>query len=902
MAKCSRCAADNPDTTSFCGHCGAPLTEPVSAHSPASLIPTEVSTHARAASPSSHTSASESSEDGRFLPGTLLGDRYRIVSLVGAGGMGEVYRASDLRLGQPVALKFLPEEAASDPKTLARFHNEVRIARQVAHPNVCRVYDIGEVEGHPYISMEYVDGEDLHSLLRRIGRLPADKAVEIARKLCAGLAAAHDKGVLHRDLKPANIMIDGRGHVLITDFGLAGIMGQIEGVETRNGTPGYMAPEQLSGKEVSAQSDIYALGVVLYEMFTGKRPFQASTRAELLRLEEEGHPANPRSIVKDIDPAVENVTLRCLDPDPRNRPSSALAVLGALPGGDPLAAALAAGETPSPEMVAAAGEKVGLKPRVALAWLAGTIAGIVMLAFIVQRTDLLAKIPFDNSPEVLAGKAREILAQLGYTDRGASTAYGFQYRFDPIRYLIRSGAGSLPERLAKGRPATMRFWYRSSPVSLAPHETLDVIRVTPDDPPNQVPGMREVILDPQGRLLALEAASPRFSNSKPSAPQVPNWNALFQAAGLDPARFHPVDPQWIPRVAADVRAAWSGSYPEAPDIPIRIEAASFQGEPVYFEDFGPWSCPPTPAQAAGGQKPTGEVVYIVLQLIVIFGSIPFARYNLRQGRGDTRGALRLGLFATAVGLAAWLIGGAHVGDVQETDLFFRAAMRAVLGGVLVAVNYVSFEPFVRRRWPQTLISWSRLLGGNFRDPLVGKDVLIGVGIGVALQMIQAVGGFLYDVLKIPAVRTIIRESVLVGGRSMIGESLFVFVDALYKALGILFLIFLARTVLRKQWLAAGLVTVALAGIIAANITILYIGWPVNLIFFGVMVLTLMRFGLLSLVVALFFSVFLSSFPMGTDFTVWYVGEIVFTILIVLAPAVFAFRTALAGQRLFVEES
>ena len=125
------------------------------------------------------------------------------------------------------------------------------------------------------LSMEYVDGEDLNSLLRRIGRLPQDKALEISRKLCAGLAAAHNKGVLHRDLKPGNIMIDGRGQVLITDFGLAGIMGQIEGAEARNGTPGYMAPEQLSGKEVSAQSDVYALGVVLYEIFTGRRPFNA---------------------------------------------------------------------------------------------------------------------------------------------------------------------------------------------------------------------------------------------------------------------------------------------------------------------------------------------------------------------------------------------------------------------------------------------------------------------------------------------------------------------------------------------------------------------------------------------------------------------------------------------------
>ena len=193
--------------------------------------------------------------------------------------MGEVYRATDLTLGQSVALKFLPEEAAQNQRLLERFHGEVRIARQVSHPNVCRVYDIGEAEGMPFISMEYVDGEDLASLLLRIGRLPADKALEIARKLCAGLAAAHDRGIIHRDLKPQNIMMNKRGDVVIMDFGLAAIADQLSGAEVRNGTPAYMAPEQLRGAEVTAKSDIYALGLVLYELFTGKRPFDANNGA-----------------------------------------------------------------------------------------------------------------------------------------------------------------------------------------------------------------------------------------------------------------------------------------------------------------------------------------------------------------------------------------------------------------------------------------------------------------------------------------------------------------------------------------------------------------------------------------------------------------------------------------------
>ena len=189
---CPSCETELASHSRFCPECGAPI---VSGGDSATLT----IANPRAKPPSS----SGTSEEWRFPAGTILANRYRILGLIGRGGMGEVYRATDLKLNQPVALKFLPESTARNPRLLERFHGEVRIARQVSHPNVCRVYDIGEVDGSAYISMEYVDGEDLGSLLRRIGRLPGDKAIEIARKLCAGLAAAHAKGVLHRDLKPA---------------------------------------------------------------------------------------------------------------------------------------------------------------------------------------------------------------------------------------------------------------------------------------------------------------------------------------------------------------------------------------------------------------------------------------------------------------------------------------------------------------------------------------------------------------------------------------------------------------------------------------------------------------------------------------------------------------------------
>ena len=204
-----------------------------------------------------------------------------------------------------VALKFLPRANVSEA-ALARFRNEVRIARQVSHPNVCRVYDIGFVEGQRFLSMEYVDGENLGSLLRRIGRLPEDKAIEFTRKICAGLSAAHERGVLHRDLKPSNIMIDGRGQVRITDFGLAALAAEIPLSDIRSGTPAYMSPEQKSGSEVTVRSDVYALGLVLHEIFTGKQ--RAKTQS------------TPSELVKDLNPAIERVILRCLEEDPRRQP------------------------------------------------------------------------------------------------------------------------------------------------------------------------------------------------------------------------------------------------------------------------------------------------------------------------------------------------------------------------------------------------------------------------------------------------------------------------------------------------------------------------------------------------------------------------------------------------------
>src|SRR5579859_2683206 len=328
MPYCSHCGSSISDSAGFCSSCGAPKMSGSDAQvtldrSPSSPVPPGPPS---SSSQGRISSSSFRAESGRILPGTLLADRYRIVALVGRGGMGEVYRAEDLKLDQDVALKFLPEKLVQDGAALARFHREVRIARDISHPNVCRVFDIGEANGVPFISMEYVDGEDLSTLLRRIGRLPQDKSIEIARQLCAGIAVAHDHGVLHRDLKPANVMLDDRGRIRIMDFGLAGIASEIHKGDISSGTPAYMAPEQLTGKEVTVLSDIYSLGLVLYEIFTGKRAFEGATIAELIRRREQSSPTNPIEVVRDLDPLVVRVIQRCLEDDPARRPKTALQI------------------------------------------------------------------------------------------------------------------------------------------------------------------------------------------------------------------------------------------------------------------------------------------------------------------------------------------------------------------------------------------------------------------------------------------------------------------------------------------------------------------------------------------------------------------------------------------------
>ncbi len=857
----------------------------------------------RSPGPSSKSGVPSSSSAGlnygRFLPGSLLAERYRIVALLGRGGMGEVYRADDLTLGQPVALKFLPEEAAKDPALLERFRGEVRIARRVSHPNVCRVYDVGEVEGLTYLTMEYVDGEDLASLLRRIGRLPNDKATDIARQLCAGLAAAHARGVLHRDLKPANIMLDGRGQAVITDFGLAAFADQAHGAEIRSGTPAYMSPEQLSGREVTEKSDIYALGLVLYELFTGKRAFSAENLAELTRSRVAGDVSRPSSHVKDLDPLVERVILRCLEPEPANRPANALAVAAALPGGDPLAAALAAGETPSPEMVAAAGAVEGMNPRLAVICLTACILGMIACVILITRSDGMASIPLDLSPDVLTHKARDIVAQLGYDPKATDSAIDFDYDMDLQRWIENNDKPRPDWNKALGeQPPLLHFLYRQSPRYMIPLE-LQRQRIpgiiTFTDPATTQSGMINLGLDSTGRLVYFQALPAELDDAPAPAKPV-DWAPLFTAAGLDPAQLQPTTPQWTSLANSDTRAAWAGRWLGS-GRPLRVEAAAWRGKPVFFRMIGPWTRPERmrPFQETPGRK-IGEIVEVCLSLLILFGAVLLAHRQYKRGKGDVHGASRLAAFVFVVQMALWVAYGHFVPAMDVLGLFFAAMGTALFTAAFSWILYMALEPFVRKLWPQTIISWSRLVSGRIRDPLVGRDVLYGVMLGLTWVLILEIR-FAIGIARFAIVPQLLWTDYLLGVRNTLAALIVQLPGSIEGTLFFFIILVVLRYLLRNRWVAAAGFVAIFTTLNSLNSTHLGVAVASGVFVYAIAAFALVRYGLITLAVAVFVADTMLNVPVTFDFSRWYAANAMSVPTVMLAIAVWGFWTALAGQKL-----
>lgn len=846
-------------------------------------------------------SGSTEPPDPRLQPGSIIADRYRIISKLGGGGMGVVYQAEDTTLGQTVALKFLDPAMASNRAWLERFRNEVRTAREVTHANVCRIFDIGESEGLHFLSMEYVDGEDLKSLLRRIGRVPREKAIDIARQLCIGLAAAHGAGILHRDLKPANVMLDGRGQVRITDFGLAGTPESIRSGDVRSGTPPYMAPEQIAGREVTVRSDIYALGLVLYEMFSGRQAFEADSVEGFVELHESAYPENLSALVDDVDKEVEQIIEKCLRKAPEDRPASALAVAAALPGVNPLAAALAANETPSPELVAAAPPTHAslISPR----WLFALALTLLVGTVLLRGTTLsFGERSFVRQPAVMAEIARQVIRDAGHTAAEKDFAFGYA-RVPDVEAVIPASYEHRGRDQTLASDAELVFWYRQSPAWLAPSTVENVVfgtgRVRPNDPSIRDSGGIFVALDSQGRLLLFlvePGANAADAITGEPADYAEKWQKLVDYADLDfDEGVTPPVSEPAPYVG-DEAILWQGARKSDSTRFISVEGTAWRGRPVFLAVR---SQADKSSLRAFSDDPVRRMLLVdtwfrVLLLVVTVGALPWAWRNHRHGRVDRRGATVLAASVMAMVFLAWLLRARHIPEFNAELLRLCVGLLWALGtAALLVVFYAALEPYARRYWPDLLITWSRAVSGGVADASVGLHVLIGVCTGLFLSIAKAsdhaVVHWLGWALRPSLLSERLADKVL-GTRLALANFLGAVPDALVSGLLLLLLLAGLRALVRRPVLAGVLAVVVLVPILIPRGPHLGTAWLTMGVGAGVVVWVMARFGLVALATAIFVTSIINTTPMTLDYQSWYADVTVCSVLLV---------SCLAGAALYV---
>lgn len=847
----------------------------------------------------------EPTASSRFLPGQMLdGRRYRIIRLVGKGAMGEVYCADDLKLGQQVALKFLPQAREHDEVWLRRFTHEVGIAQHLSHPHVCRIHDVREAAGTFFLSMEHIEGEDLFRLLQRIGPLPSHKALEIARQLCAGLAAIHDQGILHRDLKPSNVMIDENGRAKITDFGLAGWVGRIR--DPGSGTLPYMAPEQLAAAEVTVRSDLYALGLVLYELFTAERAFEGDSREGLIP---------PSGVVEGLDPGLERVILHCLEAEPGDRPASVREVAEALP--EPLPPPVHGVRRFLPPEALLLGQKSdALRPAAAWAGLAALLAGLVLGTHLAASVQLPRLLHLDEPPQVLVKRARDLVRAFGYEDPPGDHVYGFSFDPAPIEARVWNDASPRRwRRLASDPRPAITFWYRQSPGVLIPVRAGSPVRRY-GDPPASVAGMVGLHLDARGRLQRLDAVPAELEVGAEAAAE-PDWAALLAAAGLGAASLEEVEPAVVPAVFADRRRAWEGVHPAPEAGRVRIEAAAFRGRPVAFRLLGA-GVRTGPADAAGA--PPADVasrfswtLFSLWFAAALVGGVLLARRNLRRDCADRQAALRLAIYLAAARMLVWLFGAPHAAWAAELESFWAHLAWSLFSAGLAWVLYVALEPLLRRDWQGRMASWVRLMHGRFRDPRVGRDTLFGALAGVAVvlwaQLYALVPGWLGlppprpDRLS-PLAWQVLSSWVgqqlesLRGLRHAMAVALHAHVEALLVAFFAIAGLFLLCLLLRRTW-------AAVAAALSIWSVLLYpaAGHPAyDLLAAGVAgalwLAIMMRVGFLAMVVATSVAALLGAVPLTLDLSAWYADRSAVALLLILGAGLYGFIVSLGGRPAF----
>jgi serine/threonine-protein kinase len=646
-----------------------------------------------------------------FSPGTEIMGRYTISSLLGHGGVGAVYLAYDQVLNKAVALKFIRNSLFAEQRS--RIEAEVALAQQVTHVNVCRVHDLNIEHRPAYLSMEYIDGEDLERTLQRVGRIVPDRALQIASDICAGLCAAHDKGVIHRDLKPQNVMVDSAGIARLTDFGLGRLSAIRESGGVIAGTPFYMSPEQANGQAATEQSDLFSLGVVLYELYTGEFPISLDGGGSPLNWER-SRIVPPSEIVPQIERNVEQTIIRCLEFAPEDRPSSAHAVLQGLTG----ERAASSGRTAVYN--APAGRIYPIR------WLAAaTIVGLVAGWLVSSGFRLVERIDF-TKPSVADYKqaATQLIGELGYTVQNGPGTSDFGFDYDSSFVNDPSAPGQ-----------TISFWYRQCSQPLVPRRFTisrehSTAQIRFDDPPWTEPGMLGVRIAADGTLREFRAVPELLGrNDEVRTPTQKRLALLFSNAGMDIADFERGALEGIQTAASPV-VAETRSYRSKSDPTAANVYVSIAGEDILWFSRTNDGLPKRDAKRAGNK--INEAIYLLLMVCGIVGCF-LARRNLALGRTDRRGAWRASVIIFVASLISWCFSASHLplfeGEVQLAQFGFANAL--FWAGTLWLV-YLSFEPFLRQEHARGMLSWNRAVNGQWRNPLVARDILVGCMFGTLL--------------------------------------------------------------------------------------------------------------------------------------------------------------------------
>jgi serine/threonine-protein kinase len=799
------------------------------------------------------------SETQRIAVGQVVAGRYRVLGLLGRGGVGEVYRAHDLRLGQDVALKFLRADRLLRPARWADFAAEVRMARRVSHPNVNRVHDLGEWNGERFISMELVEGEDLGTLLRREGPMTPDAAIELGRQLASGLGAAHDRDVLHRDLKPANVMLDAEGQARLTDFGIA-LGGGSDEPAALVGTPQYMAPELFSGGQPTVQSDLYALGMVLAECLGGRAAPLPETQTAT------GVPSGePRArLPSDAPTPLAEVIEHCLALDPRARPRSAYEILAALPGHDPVQAALDEGRTPSPQAVAATNLRQPLSATDT--WRLAALVAVLLLIVVLlsDRTHLAPRLKQQSPPTSMASKAQATLSKLGYDTDHKNYEHGYsEETLHPDR-----GSGATLEAPTLQWPGDERqnvlYWYHADADPDTPPAWGELARGMADD--DQAPLVQ---LDTEGRLRAFRAPLEQAG----AARQAPAWDDVFRMADLDFQAAQPDAPAGPLPEGLEQWRLWRVEQPGRP--PQYVHAALVDGRLALFAVRPTANLNDLELAYARGTVPPRQFLFrVTLQVALLGLSLVLAVKNVRSGTADIRGAGLMAALVAALCALEWVFYVRHsMTLIEEVAAAYWWLAHSSLLVVFAGTGYLGLEPLVRARWPQTLVGLERLERGNWRDGVVAREVLLGVVVGVAAQlMLQALCLWPAGGANGPAIGQAGDGRHWLGILPAFGTIIHLWIDAIWIGVGALLLMCVLRTITRYEWLAGLLFCVVFAAVQMARHG--WTGdraWALGILQGVALWLLLVRGGALAAVVGPAVFGMLAAAPLTTNLGAWYAG-------------------------------